>query len=469
MKSRQTQEQLIVFTRYPEPGTTKTRLAKSLGDQGAADTQRKLAGHTLVQIRQFMRHNSAAIVIYYDGGCLEKMQQWLGNDFSYRRQSDTNLGQRLKEALAAAFSGGVERVVIIGTDCPGLRTVHLNHAFAALHHSNIVLGPATDGGYYLIGLNRCEKSLFRNIPWGTGTVLQTTLLRAAQKGLSVKLLETLSDVDRPEDLVHLHLAADSPGQSPAAGMALPDAEPMPPSSPSGPVTATGASGDNVSCSIIIPTLNEAENLARLLPDLLAEPGVEVVVADGGSTDETLSIAKSFGARILRVAGGRARQLNGGARMARADILLFLHADTKLAPGFAPEVRQALSQPGVVAGAFRLVIDGKGFGFRVIEWLANLRSRILQMPYGDQGIFVSTPVFAAVGGYPDLAIMEDYELMRRLKNLGRIRILPLTATTSPRRWQKLGIVRTTAINQAIIFGYLLGIKPHKLSQWYNKGR
>ena len=134
-----------------------------------------------------------------------------------------------------------------------------------------------------------------------------------------------------------------------------------------------------------------------------------------------------------------------------------------------EVRQALSQPGVVAGAFRLAIAGNNSGFRIIERLVNLRSRFLQMPYGDQGIFVSTPVFAAVGGYPDLAIMEDYELMRRLKNLGRIRILPLTATTSPRRWQKLGIVRTTAINQAIIFGYLLGIKPHKLSQWYNKGR
>jgi rSAM/selenodomain-associated transferase 2 len=158
-------------------------------------------------------------------------------------------------------------------------------------------------------------------------------------------------------------------------------------------------------------------------------------------------------------------MNAGAKAARSEILLFLHADTRLASSFVQQVHGVLNQPGVIAGAFLLAIDGKGFGLRIIEWLVNFRSRVLKMPYGDQGIFITAKMFSAVGGFPALPIMEDFELVRRLKHKGRIKILPLTATTSPRRWQKLGILRTTVINQAIIIGYLLGINPHKLADWY----
>jgi hypothetical protein len=145
-----------------------------------------------------------------------------------------------------------------------------------------------------------------------------------------------------------------------------------------------------------------------------------------------------------------------------------HCDTKLAPGFVEQVGAALNQPEISAGAFQLSIDGKGFGLRVIEWLVNFRSKILQMPYGDQGIFVTTDMFFSVGTFPRQPIMEDFELMRRLRGRGKIKILPLHATTSARRWKKLGIMRTTVINQAIILGYLLGINPEKLAGWY-RGR
>jgi rSAM/selenodomain-associated transferase 2 len=218
-------------------------------------------------------------------------------------------------------------------------------------------------------------------------------------------------------------------------------------------------------SIIIPTRNEADSIGRLLPELLAISGVELLVVDGGSTDNTADIAKSYGVQVLSISPGKATQMNAGAEAAHGDILLFLHSDTKLAPGFVEQVRSALNQPGVSAGAFKLSIDGQGFGLRVIEWLVNFRSNALQMPYGDQGIFVTTDMFFSVGPFPPQPIMEDFELMRKLKKKGKVEILPLNATTSARRWKRLGVLKTTIINQAIIIGYLFGIKPEKLAGWY----
>ncbi len=220
-------------------------------------------------------------------------------------------------------------------------------------------------------------------------------------------------------------------------------------------------------SIIIPTRNEADSIGKFLPELVSTPGVDVLVVDGGSTDNTVAVVKSLGVQVLSADTGKAAQMNTGAEAAQGDILLFLHGDTRLAPGFVEQVIDALSQPGVAAGAFKLAIDGKGFGLRIIEWLANFRARIMQMPYGGQGIFITTDMFSTVGGFPALPIMEDFELMRRLKRKGGIKILALPATTSARRWRKLGVLRTTLINQAIIIAYLLGVPPKKLADWYRK--
>jgi rSAM/selenodomain-associated transferase 2/rSAM/selenodomain-associated transferase 1 len=449
MKSKQTQEQLIVFSRYPEPGTTKTRLATALGYQGAAEIQKKLTEHTLSQVRKFLHLRPAAAIIYYEGGSQEQIQDWLGTDFAYQDQGSGDLGQRMQKAFAAAFKQGYKRVVIIGTDCPGLQACHIIQAFESLRRKDLVLGPATDGGYYLIGLSREEKSLFAAIPWGADTVLAKTLRIVEQKGLSRDLLEPLSDVDRPEDLKHVKLSA-------AALLTC---------SPASAESAPKSRNSRCFCSIIIPTQNEAESIAKLLPELLSIPGIEVLVVDGSSSDNTVVIAKTLGAQVLSASPGRALQMNRGAEAARGDILLFLHADTRLDPGFTEQVRDTLRQPGVAAGAFRLAIDGKGLSLRIIEWLTNFRSRFLQMPYGDQGLFLRADLFSALGGFPCLPIMEDFELVRRLKRKGSIKILPLAAKTSPRRWQKLGPLRTTAINQVTIICYLLGVNPQKLAKWY----
>jgi rSAM/selenodomain-associated transferase 2 len=222
---------------------------------------------------------------------------------------------------------------------------------------------------------------------------------------------------------------------------------------------------NSTISVIIPTLNEADYLAKTLAPLRAEPNLELIVADGGSLDGTTDIAQSLGAMVIRGKPGRGRQLNGGAATASGEILLFLHADTILPADFGAAVRRCLTSPAVVAGAFRLGIDGANWSLRLIETLANWRARQMRMPYGDQALFLRRSTFSRLGGFPEQEIMEDFELVRRLRKLGRIEMLELTASTSDRRWRTLGVARTTLINQAVIIGYLLGRSPYSLASWY----
>ncbi len=218
-------------------------------------------------------------------------------------------------------------------------------------------------------------------------------------------------------------------------------------------------------SIIIPVLNEAKNIKQVLSNLPNSSNLEVIVVDGGSQDETVAIVRSLGIKILFSSGGRAMQMNAGAAMATGDILLFLHADTILPTGFPAMVTKALAETGIIAGAFKLAIDAEIWGIWLVEKMVNLRSRFCSLPYGDQAIFLKADVFKQIGGFPQLPIMEDFVLIRHLKKLGKIALLPVPAITSGRRWQKLGIVKTTSINQLMIIGYYLGISPEKLARWY----
>ena len=218
-------------------------------------------------------------------------------------------------------------------------------------------------------------------------------------------------------------------------------------------------------SIIIPVLNEAGAIANTLASIHNADNVEVIVVDGGSEDETVAIVQELGIKVLSSIRGRANQMNAGAAAAMGDILLFLHADTLLPDNFDKMVRQALSSKNNIAGAFELAIDGDMRSLRIIETMVNWRSRYLQMPYGDQAIFLNKNVFEHLGGFSNLPIMEDFEFVRRLQRLVKIDILPAKVLTSGRRWQKLGVLKTTLINQLIIIGYFLGVTPGKLARWY----
>ncbi|MGC8711196.1 MAG: TIGR04283 family arsenosugar biosynthesis glycosyltransferase [Leptodesmis sp.] len=218
-------------------------------------------------------------------------------------------------------------------------------------------------------------------------------------------------------------------------------------------------------SVIIPTLNEAKTLPLTLNKIQTITNIEVVVVDGGSLDATVQIAESLGAKVVNSTAGRSHQMNLGADVARGDILLFLHADTCLPTEFDRLIRQALQYSGVIAGAFELKIDGVNPGLRIVEWGVKWRSRLFQMPYGDQAIFLRSSIFHEIGGFPDLPIMEDFEFIRKLKRHGQIAIVPAAVLTSDRRWRKLNICRTTLINQLIILGYLLKVPPARLAYWY----
>ncbi len=222
---------------------------------------------------------------------------------------------------------------------------------------------------------------------------------------------------------------------------------------------------NLKISIIIPVLNEASTIAPIISTALQAENVEIIVADGGSSDGTVEIAQSLGVRVISTAARRATQMNAGAIAATGDILLFLHADTHLPRGYDSAARKALAKPSSVGGAFELKIDGRRLCLRLVEIGVNWRSNFLQMPYGDQAIFLSSATFDKIGGFPDLPLMEDFEFVRRLKKQGRIEIVPQPVLTSARRWQQVGVLKTTIVNQIVIIAYFLRVSPDRLAFWY----
>lgn len=433
-------ERLILFTRYPEPGKTKTRLIPLLGPHGAANLQKQMTEHVIARTGGFVSDRRIDMEVRYEGGNQGLMAEWLGGHISYRSQGRGDIGTRMAQAFSQAFRQGKKQVVIVGSDCPGINEATVRSAFDLLAQFDLVLGPANDGGYYLIGLRQEESKLFEDIRWGTVEVGARTLEIAIQLGLRWVKVEPLDDVDRAEDIEVWESEATRK-----------EATPQP------------------AISIVIPTLNEAENLAATLASTESISDLETIVVDGGSSDGTTEVAKSFGVRLLTTAAGRARQVNAGGLAARGDVFLFLHGDTLLPRGYEWYVLDVMGKPGVAAGAFALGIDGSDSGFRIIEMLANFRSRVFQMPYGDQGIFLSGELFRDLGGFPDMVLMEDFVFMRRLRKRGKVALLPVAVNTSARRWRSLGILKTTLINQAVLLGYFLGINPERLARLYKKSK
>jgi uncharacterized protein len=196
---------LILFTRYPEPNRTKTRLISTLGAEGAANLQREMTVHTLSQVLP-LQTSGVSIEARFAGGTKELMQAWLGSNLTYKSQGEGDLGEKMARAFHESFHGALTKTqtqtktIIIGTDCPGIDTLLLTTAFAHLDEVDLVLGPALDGGYYLIGLRRFIPELFKNINWGTSQVLQQTIDIAQTLGISSTQLAPLADIDRPEDL-----------------------------------------------------------------------------------------------------------------------------------------------------------------------------------------------------------------------------------------------------------------------------
>jgi rSAM/selenodomain-associated transferase 2/rSAM/selenodomain-associated transferase 1 len=430
---------IILMLKYPQPGLVKTRLVPALGEQRACELYRALVRHTLREVERFTAHERVSIQVRIAGApdC-EIARQWLGAEMLFAPQGDGDLGQRMERAVQEAFEKGGPAAIVIGADCPELAAGHLAAALRVLERKDVVLGPAADGGYYLIGMRRLLPEPFRGIEWGSERVLDQTLAALRQARVECELLDTLHDIDRAEDL------------------------------PFWAETNSAKAMGSGKVSVIVPALNEAAHLPATLEAAQRGQPHEIIVVDGGSADDTAKIARSLDCIVLSGPRCRARQMNVGAAAATGEYLLFLHADTLLPADYATHVSEVLAQSEAVGGAFMFATSDDFAGRKLVERATNWRTRLWQFPYGDQGLFLRRDTFKQIGGFSDMPIMEDYEFVRRLRRLGKIAIAPAPAITSGRRWQRLGVLRTTLTNRAIILAYHLGISPSRLAGWY-RGR
>lgn len=234
----------------------------------------------------------------------------------------------------------------------------------------------------------------------------------------------------------------------------------------------GASGSEMNrLSIIVPVLNEAAGLAACLCRLqaLRRRGHEVLVVDGGSTDATVAIAQRYADFVLAAPAGRASQMNAGAKSARGDILLFLHADCDLPAEADTAVRNAVAGRAPGWGRFDVRIDSRNLVLRMVAAMMNLRSRLTGIATGDQGIFVTRALFERAGGFPHQRLMEDIALCRRLKRHGPPVCLRMRIRTSARRWEQRGVGRTILLMWRLRLAYALGADPAELAARYEHVR
>ncbi len=409
-------DRLILFSKFPRPGRCKTRLIGTIGALPAARLQQLMTEKVFAAAS---RLDNIDLRVHYTGCGEREMRRWLGPG-DYVRQGRGDLGERMKRALCNAFEQGCRRAVIVGSDCPSITSQDMERAFELLDDNDLVLGPSTDGGYYLIGMSR-PADVFAGIRWSTPQVLERTLESAYRQGLRVAMLPNRTDIDMPKEL------ATAPQLTHRAGRPF--------------------------VSVVVPALNEADNIRRTIESLRCA-GVEIIVADGGSTDATAEIAQECGARVIQSRPGRARQMNSGAAAAAGEVLLFVHADTILPDDYAAMIFIAMLDKATTGGAFRHVTDMESSLMKFSEAVVDFRSRHLRLPYGDQAIFVRRTAFEQTGGYPLVDPAEDLEFIRRLNRLGQIEILPAAAVTSARRWRKLGTLKTMLLNQLILAGCFL---------------
>ncbi len=216
-------------------------------------------------------------------------------------------------------------------------------------------------------------------------------------------------------------------------------------------------------SVIIPVFNEQTILPTLLHQIKNWPIPEIIIVDGNSNDQTQAIVKrASSCRLLVVKKGRGHQMNEGARVATSDILLFLHADSVFPSDGFSAISKALEDTNLVGGAFRLKIDAHSLCLKLVVLMANLRSSLFGLPYGDQGFFVRRNIFNTMNGYQDIPLMEDVEFIQRLKRKGKIILLTQTIMTSTRKWSLFISLR----NIILLTLYCIGVSEEQLAKWYN---
>ncbi|MBQ0041339.1 MAG: TIGR04283 family arsenosugar biosynthesis glycosyltransferase [Clostridiales bacterium] len=410
---------MIVFTRVPVPGQTKTRMMPYFTPEQCADLHRCFLQDVSRQVKKV----DADIIVSYTGGNPDQLEQIFGKKVMYIEQIGDGLGNRMADAIRKAHETGYDKIVLIGTDVPELEAETLDAAFAMLDACDVVMGPTEDGGYYLIGMKEAHQQAFNVKKYGEASVLEETLKGISDAGLTAVTIDSYDDIDTPEDAhgYRERMREDAGLRRSATGKFL---------------------RDNAKISIIIPTYNEASTVAQLMEQLQEyKEDAEIIFVDGGSQDDTLKIIDDE-FRVITCDKGRAIQMNTAARESTGDILFFLHCDSKLPAKVTEEIRHVMATDDY--GCFGVKYDSKNFFMWTNRVISNHRAWNRGLPFGDQGIFIDRKLFFEMGMFPEMSMMEDYEFSRKMLRYG---FKPGKATsrieTSGRRYRggTIGILKT----------------------------
>jgi uncharacterized protein len=434
MMARKSQT-LMIFLRYPEPGRVKTRLAAGIGWQEATWLYEKLVWRTLGVAADLRRcRPEVDLTIFFQPPQQEsQIRAKYPGPWDFVAQADGHLGEKMAAAFHHARDHGYHRAVLIGSDIGDLARADLQSAFESLEQGGAVLGPAADGGFYLIGLVGLCESAFSSSEWGTAEVFQRTRDAMAAAGHKVSILRRRHDIDRVEDLVKLPQRSYFERR----------------------------------LSVIVPTLKPIDAVAPLLAALEPQlwPGDEIIVVQGRLPLGQEMVVLSPRTRVVNSAPGRGRQLNCGARAAQGKLFWFLHDDCMPPPNFGYHVRKLTHVPHAVLGCFQLAFTPTNRALDLIARWANFRTRRLMLPYGDQGIFCRQETFEQVGGFRKAFLMEDVDFVRSVRKLGALLPVPEKLHTSPQRYLSRGILYTSLRNHLLMALYLLGVDDRKLHALY----
>lgn len=405
---------VIIFTRIPIPGQTKTRMMPHLTPNQCA----RLHIAFLKDIYAECEKCQADIYVCYAPEGAEKtyiLEAVFGNERRYFRQEGETLGLRMYHAFARVLSKGYEKSILIGTDVPEIRQMHLARAFECLERKDVVFGRTFDGGYYLVGMKELRKEVFGIESYGHAKVLEETVKLLLEQGVTVGYTDTLSDMDTPKDLKQYRRRMRE-----QVWMQQ---------------TETGKYVSKIAkISVIIPIYNEEKSIEKLQEQLKEFSGkCEILFVDGGSTDRTLErILPEY--TVLHGVKGRAKQMNAGAKASHGDILFFLHCDSELPKRPLAQIRKVMQTHR--AGCFGIAFHSRNFFMFTCRVISNHRIKDRKVMFGDQGIFVERELFFEAGMFPEIPIMEDYQFSLTLKEKGiKLGMTKQRIYTSDRRFPK----------------------------------
>lgn len=454
---------IVVLAKPPLIGRCKSRLAADIGDGRATRLARAFLADTWGAISAYVSARPELDLLLAQAGEPQEFPLLLPNP-SVVRQGSGDLGRRMATLIAGALDQR-DRALLLGTDSPGLPLEHVTAALGALSGptataapggADLVMGAHEDGGFWCLGARAGHAALNGNtwlddLDWETPGTRARVQQRAKALGLRVAEAPGWFDVDRGADLDRLR------------GVLWADAE----RAPETRALLAGDTGDEP-LSIVVVALNESIGLDYCLERAREQPGpLELIVADGGSTDRSPERAAATGATVIVAPPGRGPQLRAGAAAATGDLLMFLHADVSLPPGATRAAREALADGRHEAGAFLTRHEADpGLPDRAgpLLRLADLRSRYTRHPYGDQALFVTREAYEAVGGFRPLPLFEDFDLSRRLAKRAPLARVPDEVRVSGRRIQSRPL-RSAWMLTLLPILFRCGVSPERLARMY----